>query len=67
MTLWVQTIRPIIMPNTGNVNAGRRVFRDRCASCHGGPKWTKSQVIYDNNPTFDKDPVAGGGVPLTPG
>jgi hypothetical protein len=24
-------------------------------------------VIYDNNPTFDKDPVAAGGVALDPG
>ena len=42
------------------------MFGNRCASCHGGPKWTKSQVIYDNNPTFDKDPAAGV-VALDPG
>lgn len=68
MTLWVQTIRPLNMPKPSNSDeeAGRAVFGEHCASCHGGPKWTKSQVIYDNNPTFDKDPVAAGGVVLDP-
>ena len=27
--------------------------RTNCASCHGGAKWTKSQVIYLNNPALD--------------
>lgn len=55
ITLWVQTIRPLIMPNPSNreaLNNGRTVFANNCATCHGGPKWTKSEVIYDNNPTF---------------
>src|SRR5262249_30681339 len=27
-------------------------FAANCASCHGGAKWTKSQVFYLNNPAF---------------
>ena len=30
----------------------RVVFGTNCASCHGGAKWTKSQVFYLNNPSF---------------
>jgi hypothetical protein len=30
------------------------------ASSHGGAKWTKSQVIYLNNPALDKAFAAGG-------
>ena len=26
------------------------LFEDNCASCHGGAKWTKSQVLYLDNP-----------------
>ncbi|MGH8533832.1 MAG: hypothetical protein ACREV1_14180, partial [Gammaproteobacteria bacterium] len=37
------------------VSAGAAVFEGNCASCHGGAKWTKSQVIYANNPALDKD------------
>jgi cytochrome c peroxidase len=36
------------------------VFGQFCASCHGGAKWTKSQVIYLNNPTLNKAQGAGG-------
>jgi YVTN family beta-propeller protein len=62
MTLWVQTVRAPIMPAiaASDVTAGRAVFEDNCASCHGGAKWTKSQVVYLNNPTFDSNPAAGG-------
>lgn len=62
MTLWVQTVRPPILPLQGSLSsrsAGRTVFRDNCASCHGGSKWTKSQVIYANNPVL----IAPGGAP----
>jgi YVTN family beta-propeller protein len=65
-TLWVQTIRPLNRPKTGNLAAGAALFRDHCASCHGGDKWTKSQVVYLNDPTFAADPNAGG-QPLDPG
>jgi YVTN family beta-propeller protein len=63
MTLWVQTVRTPIMPRTGDAATGRTLFEANCASCHGGAKWTKSQVVYQHNPTFDKNPAAGG-VPL---
>ncbi|TWT46225.1 Alpha-agarase precursor [Phycisphaerae bacterium RAS1] len=62
-TLWVQTVRSPIMPaatDTTLESAGRAAFITNCASCHGGAKWTKSQIIYTNNPAFDKDPNAGG-------
>lgn len=62
-TLWVQTIRPPILPQPSDLNAlarGRDVFVQSCATCHGGAKWTKSQVVYADNPAFDKDPAAGG-------
>jgi YVTN family beta-propeller protein len=59
-TLWVQTIRPLNRPQVGDLANGATVFEQRCASCHGGAKWTKSQVVYLNNPTFDKNPAQGG-------
>jgi YVTN family beta-propeller protein len=69
MTLWVQTVRSPILPEAEDVAAtasGEFLFQQNCASCHGGAKWTKSQVVYDNNPTFDADPN-GGAAPLDPG
>ena len=45
---------------------GRQVFATNCASCHGGAKWTKSQVLYANNPGFSANPALGG-VPRDPG
>lgn len=54
-TLWVQTIRPLQMPLPNDFAAvarGRALFATSCASCHGGAKWSKSQVIYANNPTL---------------
>jgi hypothetical protein len=69
MTLWVQTVRSPILPAAGDPAAaanGELLFLVSCASCHGGTKWTKSQVVYDNNPTFPADPNAGA-LPLDPG
>ena len=69
MTLWVQTVRSPILPAAEDPVAaanGELLFFENCASCHGGAKWTKSQVVYDNNPTFDADPN-GGALPLDPG
>ncbi|MGE3180283.1 MAG: hypothetical protein AB7N71_01530 [Phycisphaerae bacterium] len=71
-TLWVQTVRPPIMPeaeDSAAENRGRDVFVQNCASCHGGAKWTKSQIIYADNPAFDADPLAAmnPGVPRDPG
>jgi hypothetical protein len=66
MTLWSQTVRPMMLPTHPQANAGRAVFNASCANCHGGAKWTKSQILYRENPAFDKDPGAGG-VPVDPG
>ena len=69
MTLWVQTVRTPILPAADDAAAaanGALLFAQSCASCHGGAKWTKSQVVYDNNPTFNADPNSGA-APLDPG
>ena len=71
-TLWVQTIRTLNMPKPADSAAagrGRTLFATNCASCHGGAKWTKSQVIYLDNPAFDRDPAAQNnpGTPRDPG
>lgn len=61
-TLWVQTVRAPILPAASDANAataGRTVFQNNCASCHGGAKWTKSQVLYLDNPVFNAPPIAG--------
>ena len=47
------------------VSAGAGVFEGNCASCHGGAKWTKSQVFYLNNPALTA-PVAAGGLKRDP-
>lgn len=60
-TLFIQSIRPLQMPQVANVTAGKTVFQDNCASCHGGAKWTKSQILYRDNPAL----VAGA--PRDPG
>jgi YVTN family beta-propeller protein len=65
-TLWVQTIRPLNQPQPANVDAGRTLFADNCASCHGGAKWTQSQVLYLANPaSIGPDPMVF--VPRDPG
>lgn len=66
-TLWIQTVRPPILPLVGTLaqrNAGARIFEANCASCHGGAKWSKSQVVYADNPAFDGDP--NGPPPFAP-
>ncbi len=62
-TTWIQTVRPLNQPQPSDLavlDAGAAVFETNCASCHGGAKWTKSQVLYLNNPALDKDANAGG-------
>jgi hypothetical protein len=54
-TLWALTVRPLNQPAPSSVAAGRSIFGERCASCHGGAKWTKSQSIYLSNPSFVLD------------
>lgn len=65
-TLWVRTIRPLNRPQPANPSLGRAAFEANCASCHGGAKWTKSQTIYLNNPTFDRNPTVAGAVKFDP-
>jgi YVTN family beta-propeller protein len=68
-TLWVQTVRPLLRPPPTDGAAfirGQAVFGLHCASCHGGQKWTKSELFHRDNPAFTQDPAAGG-VPLDPG
>jgi YVTN family beta-propeller protein len=67
-TTWAQTIRTLNapIPQGVDLSAGAAVFETNCASCHGGAKWTKSQVIYLNNPALDKA-FAAGGTPRDPG
>jgi len=57
-TTWAQTVRALNAPKPADVatlQPGADVFAGNCATCHGGPKWTKSQVIYANNPALDRD------------
>jgi cytochrome c peroxidase len=56
-------------PQAGDADlaAGAAVFGDHCASCHGGGKWTKSQVIYLNNPTLNKDGNNADAITRDPG
>jgi len=58
-TLWVQTVRTLNQPvrDAAAETRGRDLFSANCATCHGGAKWTKSQIFYANNPTFDKNPL----------
>jgi YVTN family beta-propeller protein len=68
MTLWVQTVRTLNQAQPADVTAGRTVFEDHCASCHGGAKWTKSQTLYADDPAFTADPLSTvPGVPRDPG
>lgn len=61
MTEWIATVRAPIMPDiaTATEAAGRALFVEHCASCHGGAKWTKSRTspLYLNNPTFPVNPL----------
>jgi mono/diheme cytochrome c family protein len=63
-TLWIEeAVRTLLQSPATDTEAagrGRSVFAANCASCHGGQKWTKSQVIYLDNPAFDANPAAGG-------
>lgn len=71
MTLWVQAgIRIFNRPTTlssSSVAAGRSLFSVNitatrtCVECHGGPKWSASQVRWAY-PLFDANPLAGGAV-----
>jgi hypothetical protein len=52
-TLWIfAAVRPLHQPqgNPAMLANGRLVFADNCASCHGGAKWTKSEIFHRDNP-----------------
>ena len=61
-TLWIGTIRTL--NQSGGGEAGRPVFEANCASCHGGAKWTKSQVLYRDNPALVGGAPSDTGVQL---
>jgi CxxC motif-containing protein (DUF1111 family) len=66
-TLWIfAAVRPLRQPqpnDTAALNRGRTVFQANCASCHGGAKWTKSQIFHRDNPAA----VAQNGAAVDPG
>jgi YVTN family beta-propeller protein len=63
-TLWIFfAVRALNQPQLGNLAAGAEVFEANCASCHGGAKWTKSQIFHRDNPAA----AAQNGPPLDPG
>ena len=65
-TLWIfAAVRPLHQPqgNAAMLADGRAVFAANCASCHGGAKWTKSQIFHRDNPAA----IAQNGATLDPG
>jgi hypothetical protein len=63
-TLWIfAAVRALNQPQPGNLAAGAAVFMANCASCHGGAKWTKSEIFHRDNPAA----VAQNGATLDPG
>jgi YVTN family beta-propeller protein len=65
-TLWIfAAVRPLHQPqgNPAMLGSGRQVFATNCASCHGGAKWTKSEIFHRDNPAA----VAQNMAPLDPG
>jgi hypothetical protein len=61
MSEWVATVRAPNMPKPvpAEEAAGRVVFANNCAACHGGKKWTKSRTgpLFTINPTFPEDTI----------
>jgi hypothetical protein len=63
-TLWIfAAVRALNQPQPSNLAAGAAVFATNCASCHGGAKWTKSEIFHRDNPAA----VAQNGATLDPG
>src|SRR5262245_8959252 len=68
-TLWIfAAVRPLHQPQPMNSADGRAVFMTNCASCHGGAKWTKSQIFHRDNPaaTMQNGPTLDPGVTRLP-
>lgn len=66
LTLWVQTVRTLTAKRSA-APVSRAVFDTYCASCHGGSKWSKSTVLWDDNPTFPSNPAIAAVPPFDPG
>jgi mono/diheme cytochrome c family protein len=63
-TLWIfAAVRALNQPQPPDVGPGQTVFTTYCATCHGGAKWTKSQIFHRDNPAA----MAQNGVPLDTG
>jgi len=63
-TLWIfAAVRALNQPQPANLAPGRTVFQTNCASCHGGAKWTKSEIFHRDNPAA----IAQNMAPLDPG
>jgi DNA-binding beta-propeller fold protein YncE/mono/diheme cytochrome c family protein len=63
-TLWIfAAVRALNQPKPSNLAAGAAVFATNCASCHGGAKWTKSEIFHRDNPAA----IAQNMAPLDPG
>ena len=66
-TLWIfAAVRPLLQPqptDTAASDRGSVVFGQFCASCHGGVKWTKSEIFHRDNPAA----VAQNGAAVDPG
>lgn len=63
-TLWIFfAVRPLNQPKPADPATGRNVFESKCASCHGGAKWTKSQIFHRDNPAA----ASQNGAPLDRG
>jgi YVTN family beta-propeller protein len=67
-TLWIfAAVRALNQPKPSDTAAlapGEAVFAANCASCHGGAKWTKSQIFHRDNPaaTMQNGPTLDPGV-----
>jgi DNA-binding beta-propeller fold protein YncE len=72
-TLWIfAAVRPLHQPQPADTSAGRTVFEQpffgkSCATCHGGVKWTKSEIFHRDNPaaTMQNGPALDPGVSNT--
>jgi YVTN family beta-propeller protein len=56
-TLWIfNKVRPLNQPQpstpaqVASFNAGKDVFAANCATCHGGAKWSKSEIFHRDDP-----------------
>ena len=70
LTTWVvDGVRPLLQPqpSAAALAPGQALFQTNCASCHGGPKWTKSEIMYIDDPSFTSNPnVIAPAIPGTP-